>query len=1050
MKPGLRKSLKISGLVLAGLAFLALVAFLLLLFDKPLVRSLVRRELGKSAGLTVRFARLDYSVFPFRLTVEGLELRSEDAFQKIEASVNRLEAKGDAWKLVRGIKPALDTLDANGVALRYEEKALSEAPVDIEALLLQVTDTLGWSGRIAITDSRLVLALLSGPTEVGSLDLTLTQGPEPDVYDYAIGRGDVSVKDAAGAVLLATRLKSSGRLRLVSPFAADVSFTLGETRFALAGRERSLDGLNLALAGRLDRAIQELTVSRVHVDIPGLLAVDGKLTGRKAYSVFLEAEANARFEDLAAASRILAPLLPAELRSAAPRGRAGLAGTYVFQSSSQDRKDNLTASFTLDGVELDPRLEGRPVHVRASGRIDATGPSGDPQLSAEIKAATGPFAAAGLAVKGLDLRLTGSGTRAGAEISRLDAHLAGLVYEAAEGREVAFDQGDLNAKASVDLARKDVALTSLEARLPGLAPLWLSGRYGLGPTAATELRLDARGLEVPALRGLAAPFLPAALSGWELDGALDLGLSVRRASAARDDWRLAGTVGLAGLKFNDASFTVAGEGLDPVVHFEADGSLSKGLAFKGGLDIGHGESLWGSVYVAWDKHPLKIEASGRYAPSTGAIEGLAAHVLVPEVGSIDVEGAAGLAPALSFDLEAESRFSLGPLYAFYAQTGVPEEARTKLEGAMETTVRVQKDGESLSIGGRVRLDGTNVESPTSKTLLLGVTADLPFRYESERLTPNGPPPTGTPSQTGSAETPLPEAGFLHIGEFQSPFLTLNPIEIPLRAGPNAVSIEPFGLPLFGGRFELGRTIFRLDPATGAFAGVGSFALRDIDIAKFPIQSPQFGLTGKIQAEFPRLDIGPDRIAVSGRGEASVFGGQVVLRDLDVEKPFSAQRTISLNVDLVDLDLKKLTDEVPFGEVTGIVRGEIRDLVLSYGQPARFDFRIESVPRAGVPQTFSLKAVDNLTVLSSGQKASGGSGGFWMSFIRGFRYAKLGIVSTLRNDTFTLGGTIHEGGTEYLVKKPALFGISVVNREPGKRISFKEMTGRLKRVGQSDK
>jgi len=74
----------------------------------------------------------------------------------------------------------------------------------------------------------------------------------------------------------------------------------------------------------------------------------------------------------------------------------------------------------------------------------------------------------------------------------------------------------------------------------------------------------------------------------------------------------------------------------------------------------------------------------------------------------------------------------------------------------------------------------------------------------------------------------------------------------------------------------------------------------------------------------------------------------------------------------------------------------------------------------------------------------------MSLIRGFRYQKLGIVSTLRNDTFTLNGTIHEGGLEYLVKKPALFGISVINREPDKVISFKEMTNRLKRVGQSEK
>ena len=73
----------------------------------------------------------------------------------------------------------------------------------------------------------------------------------------------------------------------------------------------------------------------------------------------------------------------------------------------------------------------------------------------------------------------------------------------------------------------------------------------------------------------------------------------------------------------------------------------------------------------------------------------------------------------------------------------------------------------------------------------------------------------------------------------------------------------------------------------------------------------------------------------------------------------------------------------------------------------------------------------------------------MKFSRGFRYKKIGIRSTLRNDTFTLNGTIHEGGVEYLVKKPALFGINVINRMPDKKISFKEMMSRLERVGQSE-
>jgi hypothetical protein len=1037
MNKALRRTLKISGILLGALVFLALAASLLVLFDKPLVRSLLRRELVRAVGPAARSAKLDYSVFPFRVTVAGLEIRSEDAFQKLDVTVTRLEAKGSFMKLVRGIKPALETFEAGGVSLRYEEKARSETAVDVEKALLQVSDTLALARRIAVSDARLSFALLSGPIEVEHLDLALTGGPTRDVVSYSIGRGDVSVKNGSGALVFASGVKSSGRLGLVSPFGVDAEFGLDAPRFNAAGLSGSLSRLTLALTGRLDRPAQELQVSQLKIDVPGLLGLEGKMTGRMGRGIFLEAEARAHLDDLAAAAGLLGRLLPAEVRAAAPRGRAELSGTYVLQRSDQGAKDNLTASLSLESVELEPRLDGRPVQIRAAGRIDAAGPSGDPRISADIRATTGPVAAAGISVKGADLRIVGSGTRTAADISLL------------------------------------------EARLPGLAPLRLAGRYGFGKRASADLRLDARGLDVPALRALAAPFIPADFAGWDLGGALDLSLSVRRPSAPRDDWQVSGTVALAAAKFNDPSFTVAGEGLDPVLRIEASGSASKGLAFKGSLGLGRGESLWKSVYIAWTKHPLELEAAGRYLPGPAVLDGLTVRIHVPEVGSIDIAGSAALGPVPAFDLIAEARLSLGPLYSLYTQAGVSEAARMKLEGVLGATVLVRKSGQGLSAAGRIRLADANVESPTSKTLLIGITADLPFHYESAPAPQEGQPrPAGSPDPANLAqegqprpagspdpakptqegqlpagtvpEALLPEQGFLRISEFQNPFLTLKPVDIAVRAGTNALSIEPLGLPVFGGRLELGRTTFRLDPASGAFAGVGSLVLRDLDIARFPVQSPQFKLTGKIQAEFPRLDISSERIAVSGRGAASVFGGQIVLRDLGVAKPFDPGRSISLNVDLVDLDLKKLTDEVPFGEVTGIVRGEIRGLVITYGQPESFHFRLESVPVKGVPQTFSLKAVDNLTVLSSGQQASGGMGGFWLSLARGFRYSKLGIVSTLRNDTFTLNGTIHEGGIEYLVKKPSLFGISVVNREPEKSISFKEMTGRLKRVGQSDK
>ncbi len=1080
MKKALRRTLRIAGLVLGAIVLLVVAAALLVLFDKPLVRSIIQSRLNKAAGATARLGKLDYSVFPFRVTIDSLELGQEDAFQKLGISLGRVEAKGGFWRLVRGDKPALDTIEVRGLSFRLDQKAVSEEPLDIEKVLLQVSDTLAWARRIAVTDARLSFALLTGQTDVQNLDLTLTPGATKDIIVYSIGRGDLTVKDKAGSQILSAALSSSGRLGLVSPFNVDASFSLNKSRFAIGGMTDSIDGLTLALTGRFDRSAQELTLSRLKMAVPGLLELEGQGVGRMGHGLFIEAEARARFDSFSAAAALLGPLMPAQLRAAGLRGRAEIAGKYLLQRSDQGSKDSLSATLSFEDAELSPLVAGRPLHIRASGRLDAAGTSEDPRLSADIRSSLGRIAVSGLTVAGSEIHLVGSATKAGADISlfdarlsglgydasggkrialdtaaltakgtfdldaksgvltSLDARLAGLAFDVPEGKRIAFDKASLAAAGSFDLGHQAGVLTSLEARLAGLAPLRLSGKYGSGKGSTSELHFEGRGLDIPALRAIAAPFIPAGFAGWDLGGTLDLSLSGRPPAGPGGDWGFSATVSLAGAKFNDPSFTIAGDALDPVLKLEGSGSPSKGISFSGSLDISQGESLWKSIYIAWAKHPLKLTAAGRYDAASGAIDGLAARVLLPDVGSIDITGTAKLGLSPSFDLATESRLNLGTLYSLYGQAGVSEEARMKLEGTLGATLSVRKTGDALSVGGRVKLAGMNVTQPLAKTFLLDITADLPVLYESGA------------AAAAASQGPLPESGHLRIGEFRTPVLTLKPVEISLRAGANALAIEPLALELFGGRLELGETTLRLDPASGSFHGVGSLALRDIDISKFPVQSPEFKLTGKFQADFPRLDIGTDKIAVAGRGEASMFGGQIVLRDLAVTAPFTAGRSISLDIDLVDLDMKKLTDEVPFGEVTGIVRGEIRGLVISYGQPESFNFRIESVPRKGVPQTFSLKAVDNLTVITSGQQASGGTSQFWMRFMRGFRYRKLGIVSTLHNDTFTLNGTIHEGGTEYLVKKPALFGISVVNRDPKRSISFKEMTSRLKRVGQSGK
>ena len=1068
------------GAIAAGCVVLILAAAaLLFLFDKPLVRNIVRSQLEKRTGMTVRLGRVDYDLFPLRVTADSLDLGQENAYYKMTVSVARLEAGGDVRKLVRGRKPALEAIEMDGLVVRIEQKAVSPEPLDLDALFKQASDALAWTRRISVKDARLSVSLISQEADLQGLNITLTPQGTDGIVAYSIDPCVMTVRDKVRTLSLRCGLRSSGTFRAASSPGIEGTISLDSPRISAAGIDESFDGATLDLSGRLKWTAREFAMTRLKFVVPALLDLDATGQGQFAHGVSMDAEVRARFEKLENLAARLGPRLPAEFRSARLkgkaelsakiridhangeskdglsgvlsldgvesefrgarlRGKAELTGEYHLDRSTQDTKDALDGSLVLDGVVFDGIIAGAPLRLGISGRLKATGSSRDPRLSADIRSNAEKIALGKIAVGSTEVRLVGTATKEAADISRLDATLKGVHLDAAPGKRIAFDKITLAGKARLDIARKTAVVNALISGIPDIAPIVLTGRLGTGVPLAAEFRLEGKGLDILAVRALASPFIPENLAGWDVGGTADLSLEAGRPASAPEGWRFSGAVSLAQARFNDPSFAIASEGLEPALKFAGSWAVSKGISFTGGLDLGRGESLWKTVYVSWSKHPLQATFAGRYDPGSSGVEGLTARFLFPTIGEVNVSGSLYTRPAPAFTLKIDSRMSLGPLYSLIGQAGSAQENRMTLGGTLGAVIVARKANNVFSVEGRLTVADAAIALPSSKIDLVGVTADIPIRYES--AISNIAPPEG----------PLDEEGFLRIAEFRNPVLTLKPLAVSLRVGTNAFAVEPLSFELFGGRLELGRTAFRVDPRTGELKGAGSIALRELDIAKFPISSPQFKLTGKVRADFPRLDISSREIAVSGRGEADVFGGKVILRDLAVADPFTPGRSISLNVDLLDIDLKKLTDEVPFGEVTGIIRGEIRDLVLSYGQPARFDLRIESVHRKGVPQTFSLKAVDSLTVLSSGQQASVGTGPFWMQFIRGFRYQKLGIVSTLRNDSFTLNGTIHEGGVEYLVKKPLLFGINVVNRMPDKKISFKEMTGRLKRVGQSEK
>jgi hypothetical protein len=130
---------------------------------------------------------------------------------------------------------------------------------------------------------------------------------------------------------------------------------------------------------------------------------------------------------------------------------------------------------------------------------------------------------------------------------------------------------------------------------------------------------------------------------------------------------------------------------------------------------------------------------------------------------------------------------------------------------------------------------------------------------------------------------------------------------------------------------------------------------------------------------------------------------------------------------------------------GILEGQIKDLIFSFGQPEQFEFDIHSVSKRGVRQFINAEAVNSLAILSTGSPYSFSA--VFLRLFEDFPYSKLGIYCKLQNDVFTLRGTIHERGIEYLIRKGTFRGIDVINQIPENRIRWKQMLNRLQAIGK---
>jgi len=624
------------------------------------------------------------------------------------------------------------------------------------------------------------------------------------------------------------------------------------------------------------------------------------------------------------------------------------------------------------GFSLESSVSGE---LRIEGRIPDLGITG----SLDIQ--DGRLRRGDLNIQDFSLSVLAAGTSSSLDVSRIHGSFKGISYSSKE-KKVELEKAEFNGKGSFEIIGKKLNLDNLTIQALPLAPVEMRAVIDMQPQGERSVHLKTSNLDAERLISMFSSFIPKEVQDVGPAGHFDLDIKASQSPESSEEWNVSGIMNLSGGAFHNASFTFASESLEQKLAFEGRYNLSRqDMEFTANLDLSKGESLWNQYYVDWTRGPFQLKISGIYRIPLNRFDDLSMETLLFSEGKITVQGVLSFQDPYLLDpylLDLKilgSKLDLGSLYAFLSQGQPVEEFALEMGGDFETEIRFRKEKERLSLNGSFWVRDGSIKNKDQTFLIDGIEVEIPFYLENA--------------------------------------LSLEPFQLDLQAGINRFMFEPLSLDIFGGQATLGRSVFTLMPESANVKGMLSFSLKDLNLSKLPFSSEQFSLEGTVQVDLPRVELSPDE----------------VLTEVGVTKPFTKNRTIACDVRFDDLSLEKLTNAVPFGKVTGILRGEVKDLAISYGQPERFIMLLESVRKKGVSQKFSLGAVNDLSIISSGEGSALSPNRGFARFVSEFGYEKIGIYCSLKNDSFTLRGTIREKGIEYLVKRSWLFGISVVNKKP---------------------
>jgi hypothetical protein len=562
----------------------------------------------------------------------------------------------------------------------------------------------------------------------------------------------------------------------------------------------------------------------------------------------------------------------------------------------------------------------------------------------------------------------------------------------------------------------------------------LSGKISLAGLVPQKAVMQSDGIRAEKVLELAQRLTGYPAKGWQAEGMMKLSGELGQDKPGR--WQAKLTTSDLGFSSADGTVLVgqlAGQ-------LTASGSMESKPLINTKLKVRSGQALWGTTFIDIAQAPLALSLQARLE-SARKLRQVKFKGSLQGYGQFSGNGELALAGGkvihqgslLLQDMDLTKLFNTfvrDPL-----SVSQPDLASWQVTGKARLQVKGKGKGLKARMNGRLLLNRVGLQTGQGASLER-MELDLPFSYHL------GEREAAEPKRPGRRSW-----GKVVIQNLNTPEMKLNKLELPVAVTPNRLwTLGEVNVPFADGIITITNLLVN-QPISPDFKAVFTAQVSEINLAK--LAGPNLPLSGSLGGRLSQVSLTSQRLKATGRLEGSFYGGALTARGIAVDHPFNPGREIQTEVNARQIHLEPLSRALKVGRLTGRLDAELKGLRLAYGQPVAFQLKVESIKVPGVDQEVSLRAVNSISLLGTGAGLSGMGLGFFASFFKEFPYEKIAFSCKLKNDVFRVKGLIHEDGVEYLVKRPLLMGINVINRNPDNRISFSDMLERLKRVQQDN-